>query len=315
MATPLKTKLNRGWLVKMAIFFIVLVGFGVWGLIDALYFYPANGLADASFKLKNYLAVLSKSTARLTASGVKVADPRAELTLLTNKATGRSGSGGPLSDAETARLEWLTALSRVWKLDAAEVRIYEVERVRISPAGTPVFGGLGTTGPLKERLNVYFQPRSGVAVAKARDGTSSTDQPDVVLKELDAYWKTAKARKPLAAYDLPSQWLFVVGGFGGGAYLLVLVLRVASRKYSYDPQTHELTLRGGVTISPDDVKEFDKRRWHKFFLILRLRDGRSFKLDLLRYVPLEEWALEMERIAFPESAGAPPHTDVPPAAV
>ncbi|MGH7132453.1 MAG: hypothetical protein ACREJO_10960, partial [Phycisphaerales bacterium] len=67
----------------------------------------------------------------------------------------------------------------------------------------------------------------------------------------------------------------------------------------------------GKTIVPADIAEFDKRKWDKFYVTINLKGGEARKLDLLRYVPLEEWVLAMERTAFPETA--PPEEPATPA--
>lgn len=67
-----------------------------------------------------------------------------------------------------------------------------------------------------------------------------------------------------------------------------------------------LTLPGGESITPDDVAEFDKRKWDKFLFFFKIKPdhatlgGREIKLDLYQYVPLEDWAVAMHRHARPE---------------
>ncbi|MFN0132095.1 MAG: hypothetical protein ACKVW3_06135 [Phycisphaerales bacterium] len=135
-------------------------------------------------------------------------------------------------------------------------------------------------------------------------------------QELKAEWTAgAKAKaspKPLAGYDIPVQWVFVVIGFGGGLYLLTLIVVVAGKKYRWEEATKTLTLPGGATLTPGDIEEFDKRKWDKFLIFLQIKPGhprlggKEIRLDLLRHHPLEPWVLEMERIAFPERAEATP---------
>lgn len=115
------------------------------------------------------------------------------------------------------------------------------------------------------------------------------------IQELGEEWSNKNPPKPLAAYDIPMQWLFVVIGFGGCAWFVSLMLRVKKRVFHYEPQDHKLTLPDGRTITPDQISEVDKRKWDKFFVTLRLQDGASVKLDLLRHTPLEQWVLEMEK--------------------
>ena len=92
-----------------------------------------------------------------------------------------------------------------------------------------------------------------------------SDRPNDKLAELDAEWSnTTEQPKPLASYDIPVQWAFVVVGLGGGGLLLLHMMRTASRKYTWDPSEMRLGLPGGVSIVPDDVEVFDRRKWDKF---------------------------------------------------
>jgi hypothetical protein len=115
------------------------------------------------------------------------------------------------------------------------------------------------------------------------------------IQDLGAEWSNKNPPKPLAAYDIPMQWVFVLVGFGGCAWFVSLMLRVKKRVFHYDSFEHKLTLPDGRTITPDQISEVDKRKWDKFFVTLRLQDGSSVKLDLLRHTPLEQWVLDIEK--------------------
>ncbi len=121
------------------------------------------------------------------------------------------------------------------------------------------------------------------------------DDPHDRLDELTTLHANMNQPKPLAAYDIPMQWVFVVVGFGGALYLAYLFISVKSRKFKYEPETLTLTLPDGTKITPAQIEEVDKRKWDKFIVTLRLKDGSAHRLDLLRYTPLEEWVLEMEK--------------------
>lgn len=145
---------------------------------------------------------------------------------------------------------------------------------------------------------------------------------DDTFKNLKSDWSnTAAAKnapKALSSYDILVQWLFVAVGLGGGLVLLVHILRTLSRKYRWDPETHQLQLPDGSTLAPSDVAEFDKRKWDKFLIYLRINaghpkhGGKELCLDLYQHDPLESWVLEMEKIAFPDQAATP--GEAPPAA-
>ncbi|RMH28699.1 MAG: hypothetical protein D6693_03440 [Planctomycetota bacterium] len=122
-------------------------------------------------------------------------------------------------------------------------------------------------------------------------------QPTAELNELDSALAGQVPPKPLAAWDIPLQWVFVVVGFGGALWLVVLILRVRAARYGFDPETRTLTLPGGRTIAPGDLAELDKRKWDKFLVKVLVKEGAPVRLDLLRHTPLEDWILEMERAA------------------
>lgn len=123
------------------------------------------------------------------------------------------------------------------------------------------------------------------------------EDPAATLEELRAEWATAAQPKPLSRLDLPTQWLFVAIGVLGGGWMLLTVMRVTKTRYRYDEDTHTLTLPDGTSFTPAEITELDKRKWDKFFVTITLADGSQHKLDLLRYQPLEDWVLEMEKLS------------------
>lgn len=299
--TPIQTtSVNRGWFFKRFLLpLIALLGLGVWGLLDAAVIYPKNGRLYASLKLKEYLDAADEAR-RLTQSFVKVEDQRTEL----DKLSAREKATAPkdaLNAMERARLQWLRSLKMVWALGAEEIWVAEVKRPLISKTGDEVYAGVGGVSDVKhETVQMRYRPASAEGVLVGRDKTTQVIQLDAVAKHLKEYWATAKTPSPLAFYDLPLQWFFATVGFGGAIYLILLYLRVASKRYQYEPATHTLILPGGARIAPGDIKEVDKRKWHKFYVTLHLKDGSSRTLDLMRHDPLEEWVLAMEKVAFPE---------------
>lgn len=129
------------------------------------------------------------------------------------------------------------------------------------------------------------------------------------LNELGSRWSTSNtAPQELSWYDIPAQWLISAFGLGFAIYLIGLVAVVRATRYGWEADAQRLHLPSGATLVPADIEVFDKRRWDKFLIFLKIKDshqtlgGREISLDLLRYSPLEEWVLAMERTAFPESA-------------
>ncbi len=123
--------------------------------------------------------------------------------------------------------------------------------------------------------------------------TALTD-PNARFVTLNTKWQAKDQPKPLSGFDIPMQWGFVVIGFGLSAYLLLLVVTVGSKKHRYDADAKQLTFPDGTKVTPSEIEDIDKRKWDKFIVQVKA-GGKWRKLDLLRYEPLEEWFLEMEK--------------------
>ena len=290
MADSLSCNLNRTWVLKMAVFLAFLLGFGFWALYDAAILYPNRGLADASYKLKDYLEA-SDSAGFLTSDRIATSDPAAELSALNKRLGDIHGAAGKLSqEGRTAsmdltRYEWLSALERAWKLNTNPKPLGEFL--------TPV------------KRTIWCDPAKGEGYSVASDRVRTALSAQGMLNDLKLYWASAPARPtPLSAFDLPVQWLFVVVGFGLSGYLIYLLVRCKSQavRTRFEPETQRLSLPSGVSFTPADLEDLDKRQWHKYFVTAILKDSSHHKLDLLRYVPLEDWVLGMERTRFPERA-------------
>lgn len=141
--------------------------------------------------------------------------------------------------------------------------------------------------------------------------------PAARLDELRSSWGTKKSPKPLTPLDIPTQYLIMVACSTIGLLILGLVIKVSRVKFTFDPSTHTLTLPGNHAVTPADLAEIDKRKWHKFIVFLNFKPshptlaGKSIKIDLLRHAKVEQWVLAMEAIAFPEAAKPSPSTDAP----
>jgi hypothetical protein len=157
--------------------------------------------------------------------------------------------------------------------------------------------------------------RSLSMVGRLQPRFTTIEDPQARFAELTTQWTTAQgagknAPKALAAYDIPVQWVFVVVGFGGGLWMAGLFLSVKRIQYRWDAETQTLYLPASGrdhTLTPADIEEFDKRKWDKFLVFLKIRPdhatlgGRELRLDLYRYGRLENWILAMEKTAFPEN--------------
>lgn len=187
-----------------------------------------------------------------------VPDPAATL-----KELGQRRGLDPTS-IEGARKQWLESLSRVASLSGI---------TKTNAAGQPA-------------------PPSAtdVMVTMFADPVATRD---LLRQEL----ANANAPKPLAAYDIPLQWLFAAIGFGGSIWMIYFLLRCMGTRFMYDPEAKRLTLPSGKSFIPADITDVDKRDWHKFFIYMNINsfDGEQ-KFDLLRYSPLEDWIEEMRKL-------------------
>ena len=124
-----------------------------------------------------------------------------------------------------------------------------------------------------------------------------TSMPDAgnKLAELKKKWASKNQPAALSAFDIPVQYLFMAIGLGLTAYIVFFLLKCRGTKYRYQPAPMRLTLPGGKSFVPADIEDIDRRLWHKFFVELKVKELGQIKLDLLRYSPLEEWFLRMEK--------------------
>ncbi len=290
MAETQSCTLNRNWVLKTGVFLIVLVGFGCWALYDAASLYPARGLADASRKLRDYL-VAADSAGFLRADKTVAANPGSELATLSAKiddlrgAVSRGGGEGRAAAMDLARHEWLSALDRAWNLNT-----------KPKPLGA-------YSAPVKKSL--WFDMTTGEGYSTTPEGAKTQLTPQALRDELVTFWSQAPAQPTaLSAWDIPVQWFFVLIGFGLGGYLLFLIIKCKAQasRTKFEPDAQRLTVPTGASFTPSELEDVDKRLWHKYYVTMQLKDGSHHKLDLLRYVPLEDWVLAMERTRFPERA-------------
>jgi len=261
-ATPLNgiqtTTINHKWRRKMVIFAVVLIGLGIYGLVDAGYVYPRRGYRAAELLERDYLKYLNE-VGKLSDSQATIKDPVAELERVREATTGVDLKIRP----------WLEQLRIVKKLTPQNTEY---------PREDFFTGGVSKGGMIES--------------AQSR---------------LEAL-KNAPHAEPLQSYDIPVQWLICGVGLVWGGYIVLLMGRVSKKVYRWDASAKSLTTPTGESFTPSDILEIDKRQWHKLYVHLTIKPehatlgGKTLEFDLLRYVPLEEWILEMERIAFPEDS-------------
>ncbi len=291
MAEQHTTRLGRNWLGKMGIFLVVALVMGTWGLLDAVRWYPERGLSDASLQLSKFLEA-ADAARQLTPDQIGMDDPADRLMELRQREESlrlKAGTGSVearQAAVDLARLQWLDALNKTWVLRRERVPI---DVPPPSAAQTPMRA-------------THFDLRRGVGVAV--DPTGKSPDADVSLStvraDLKEKWDRTPQPTPLASFDLYVQWLFVVAGYGCALWVLLTIVKAAKKKYRWQPQTQTLTMPDGKAVTPGSLKDIDKRKWHKFFCTVELNDGSAYVCDLLKYQPLEDWVLELERTAFPD---------------
>ncbi len=145
-----------------------------------------------------------------------------------------------------------------------------------------------------------------------------SDDHDALAKRFTSAAGAAETPKKLESYDVPVQWIIFVAGIGIGMVMLSFAGMVARHRYGWNPESKELTLPrslGGATLSLEQCEDFDRRKWDKFLMFVKVAAGhptlagQELKFDLLRYVPLESWIVEMEYAKFPDRAKPQPQPD------
>jgi hypothetical protein len=142
------------------------------------------------------------------------------------------------------------------------------------------------------------------------------------LESLKSEWETSSGKlreppSPLTVWDIPSQWWMFAGCAIFSVYSLAIFVIAKSRQYSWDPATATLTFPDGRSITPADLEDVDKRKWHAFKVHLKIKPshptlgGKEIEVNLNRYESVEPWILEMEKIAFPDRAEKPAPAEQP----
>ncbi len=259
------TTLNRRWLTKMIVLIIAFTAFGCWGLYDAFYLYPKRGREYAQDREKVYLERLSAPPGKLAEASV--ADPKAVFESLEQREK-------ELLEAEAEFGKKLSSTDKADKADA-EVRLMPkaIEYARFDW--------------LRAHRNAWTLTPEHTTVP----------QPAERLKELTTVLNSQDKAVPLDRYDMYIQWGYMIVGFALTVAFIGHVARTKLTRFAFDSATNTLTLPGGATIAAADLVELDRRKWHKFYVTLITRDGKSHELDLYRFDPLEDWVLVMEKAA------------------
>jgi hypothetical protein len=257
--------LGKRWLRKTVIFLVVLIAFGAWGFYDAVSVYPKRGERFATWARMSYLE--AARNANQEDFGIFERD-----------------SSVPNPAEELARLSSQEQRQRN-AADAANPSSNRNLRAIMLNARLAWLEGLDRIGRLDPDRTTIENPRAE-------------------LERLQTELASAAKPKPLSRLDIPSQWAIMGACWAIAAYILYRMVRVIATKYRWNPSTMTLTLSGGEKITPADIEEVDKRKWDKFIVFLRIKEGhptlggRELRFDTYQHDELEGWILAMEREAF-----------------
>ncbi len=260
-----KAPLNPRWIFKLTIITTIVFLVGVWGFWDASSVYPKRGERYASWAKWQYLDQAKKADAE--DFGIFIRE---------------SSVTTPVEELE--RLQDPETKNRNVQ-DAANTSSTRTLRASMLVARLNWLEALKVVGHLDEAYTVIESPQRE-------------------LNELAAHWMSATKPKPLHAFDLAVQWMIMVICWAIALYMLIHMLRVRSKRYAWDADSMTLTLPGGASITPEDLKEVDKRKWDKFIVFLKIKPshdtlgGKEIAVDTYQHSCVEDWILAMEEKAF-----------------
>ena len=270
-----KAPLNPRWRFKLGIIAFIVFLVGCWGLWDATSVYPNRGKKYAEWAQWQYLE--QAKTANDEDFGIFLRE---------------TSVPDPV-----AELERLSADERLTqnRQDAANPNSTRTKRAAMQMARYQWLEALKVVSMLKPEHTTIESPQRR-------------------LDELSTKWSSISNNpKPLSSFDLLTQWLIMGVCYAVTIVMVLHMMRVASQKYTWDPDAMRLTLPDGSSITPDDLEEVDKRKWDKFIVFLKIKDshdrlgGQEVKVDTYQRLLIEDWVLAMEEKAFPsqEEGDAP----------
>ncbi|MBL8760078.1 MAG: hypothetical protein JNL50_02130, partial [Phycisphaerae bacterium] len=171
--------------------------------------------------------------------------------------------------AEKLELEYLRAAEQNRVLDGASVNDPAAELARLKERST------------QQQMNgaveaARFQWLSALdMVGRVKPEHTTIADPRARKATLEETWAKKTPSEPLTGYDIPVQWAITAAGFGASLWLLLLIVMVKGKTYTWEPATQSLGLPGGATLTPADVEDFDKRRWDKFLIFLKIKPSHA----------------------------------------
>ncbi|MEQ9097454.1 MAG: hypothetical protein RIE32_14460 [Phycisphaerales bacterium] len=273
MAQTQHAKLSSRYWIKQVILTVLVAGLGVWGFLDGFILYPAQAVKFAQWTEWEYLSFLD-SPPPAASAGANLGVASIPDPAETFERLGSPGYNRNPATLDDVRGNWLDALSIVGRLEP-QYTTYPRENPDEGQVGSPF-----------ERL--------------------------AELRETWGDIERGNAPKRRSRFDIMAQYPIFLVGAGLALYFAYGLVRAVGTRYVWDPVAKRITLPGGIEVTPEQVEEFDKSQWHKFYVVLHLNEkhpthgGKNIKVDLYRHQGVEDWILEMERERFPEQADATP---------
>ncbi len=273
MAENQTATLSPRYWIKQLVIILVVAALGVWGFMDGFVWYPAQAVKFAQWSEWEYLSFLDSPPPGASA-GANLGVASIPDPVDEYQRLGEPDFVRNPATLDQVRGNWLDSLTIVNHLDAQYTK-YPRENETDGAVGSPF-----------ERL--------------------------AALREIWGNVDRANAPKRRSKLDIMFQYPIFAVGAGLALYFAYGLFRAVGTRYSWDPDAKRITLPGGIQVTPDQVDEFDKSQWHKFYVVLHLGEshpthaGKSIKVDLYRHQGVEDWILEMERERFPEQVEATP---------
>ncbi|MGV6815268.1 MAG: hypothetical protein ACWA5W_09720 [Phycisphaerales bacterium] len=261
-----KAPINPRWMFKLLVIGIVVFAVGAWGFWDASSVYPSRGKRYASYAQYQYLEQAKRAN-----------DEDFGIFIRESSVTNPQEEYDRLSEPETKTRNLQ---------DAANSSSNRNLRASMFNARLAWLEALKVVGQLDAEHTTF-------------------DSPQQQLETLKAKWQSAASiPNPLHAFDLIVQWMIMALCWTIAMVMFVHIVRVRSKRYSWEAQSMTLTIPGGHAITPEDLEEVDKRKWDKFIVFLKIKDGHStlggkeISVDTYQRQFVEDWILAMEDKAF-----------------
>ncbi|MFA6045355.1 MAG: hypothetical protein WC718_10255 [Phycisphaerales bacterium] len=264
----LRSKVSQKWSLRMILIGVVLVGFGVAGLLDAIYFYPKRGAQASEWYEYQYLDQYQQAHNGTIDGRAGVADIGAVRDVLK-----KQEAQAETTAVDRALTQWLDSLKLIGQTEAATATA--IPRTD--------FRGDQVTDAKSRLVELAKRWTSASGAAKSPNPLSTFDIPVqwVITAAgfgigIYLFMLVTRVRSRVFTFDTAAQRLTLPNG---KSFVPGDIEDVDKRRW------HKLYV--DIKIKPGHAGDLG---------------GKNVDLDLLRYEPVEAWVLEMEKTAFPDRA-------------